>query len=92
MSSKRKEYKFKHYLVVSVCFYSILRTNIPGSKNPFANKLFLVFTATMEWNGFGPYHCLWLDDAPTKCIGVISTPWKMMRALGLGVLAPQPEL
>jgi hypothetical protein len=31
---------------------------------------------------FGAYHGLWLDDAPTKRIGVIPTPWTMMRALG----------
>jgi hypothetical protein len=36
----------------------------------------------MVTSGFGLYHGLWLDDAPTKRIGVILTPWKMTRALG----------
>jgi len=40
----------------------------------------------MVMSDFGPYHGLWLDDAPTKCIGVIPTPWTMMRALGFIVL------
>jgi hypothetical protein len=35
----------------------------------------------MAKSGFGPYHGLWLDDAPIKRIGVISTPWMMTRAL-----------
>ncbi len=61
-------------------------------ETPFANKLFSSFTATMVWSGFGPYHGLCCEDAPTKCIGVIPTPWTKMRLLGLGILAPQPEL
>jgi hypothetical protein len=36
----------------------------------------------MVTSGFGLYHGLWLDDAPTKSIGVILTPWTMMRVLG----------
>jgi hypothetical protein len=37
---------------------------------------------TMVTSGFGLYHGLWHDDAPTKHIGVILTPWTMTRALG----------
>jgi hypothetical protein len=37
----------------------------------------------MLMSSIGPYHGLWLDDAPTKCINIIPTPWIMMRALGL---------
>ena len=37
---------------------------------------------TMATSGFGPYHGLWHDDAPTKRIGVIPTPWAMTYALG----------
>jgi hypothetical protein len=37
----------------------------------------------MMTGGFGPYHCLWLDDIPTKCIGIALTPWAVMDALGL---------
>jgi hypothetical protein len=46
----------------------------------------------MVWSGFGPFHGLCCEDAPTKCIGVITTPWTKTRALGLGVLAQQPKL
>jgi hypothetical protein len=90
--TKTKSYKFKHYLFVSIHFYNILHTNIPGPKNLFANKLFLFFTATMVWRGFGPYHGLWLDDTPTKHIGIIPTPWMMTHALGLGICLLQPKL
>ncbi len=37
---------------------------------------------TMATIGFGPYHGLWLDDSPTKRIGIIPTPCTMMRVLG----------
>jgi hypothetical protein len=37
----------------------------------------------MVMSDFGPYHGLWLDDAPTKRIGVMLTPWMMMDVLGL---------
>ena len=30
--------------------------------------------STMAPSGFGPYRGLWLEDAPTKYIGVIPTP------------------
>jgi hypothetical protein len=36
----------------------------------------------MAKSGFGPYHGPWLDDAPTKPIGIIPTPWMMTRVLG----------
>jgi hypothetical protein len=36
----------------------------------------------MAMSGFGPYHGLWLDDTPTKRIGIIPTPWMMTPALG----------
>jgi hypothetical protein len=31
--------------------------------------------STMAPSSFGPYHGMWLEDAQTKCIGVIPTPW-----------------
>jgi hypothetical protein len=37
----------------------------------------------MVIDGFGPYHGMWLDDAPIKCIGVMPTSWTMTDALGL---------
>ncbi len=37
----------------------------------------------MATSGFGPYHGLWLDDTPTKCMDVMLTQWTMMDALGL---------
>jgi hypothetical protein len=36
----------------------------------------------MAMSCFGPYHGLWHNDAPTKPIGIIPTPWMMTRALG----------
>ena len=42
----------------------------------------------MAPSGFGPYHGMWLEDAQTKCMGVIPTPWVMAGALGLGLLQP----
>jgi hypothetical protein len=56
------------------------------------NKLFLFFAATMASSGFCPYHSMRHEDAQMKWIGVISTPWVMMIALGLGVLGTHPEL
>jgi hypothetical protein len=76
---------------MSIHFYSILRTNIPDLKTSFVNKLFLFFTATMVWSSLGPYHGLWLDDAPTKPICIIPTPWRMTRVLGLGVRLLSPS-
>ena len=36
----------------------------------------------MAAGGFGPYHRLWADNAPSKGIDVTPTPWAMMYALG----------
>ena len=62
--------------------YIILRIIIPGPKYPFVAYLFRKLVSTMATSGFGPYHGLWLDDAPTKCIGIIPIPWTMMPVLG----------
>ena len=62
--------------------YIILRRIIPGPKTPFASQLLRNTDVTMARSGSGPYHGLRLDDAPAKHIGVIPTPWTMMRALG----------
>jgi hypothetical protein len=37
----------------------------------------------MMMGSFGPYHGLWLDDAPTKHMGVVLTPWAVTDALVL---------
>jgi hypothetical protein len=63
-------------------FYSKLRRIVPVLENQCTTNLFLFYAGTMASSGFGPYHGLWHDDAPTKCIGVIPTPWMMTRALG----------
>ena len=63
-------------------FYTILRRIVLGQKIPFATQLLRNTSVTMAKSGFGPYHGLWLDDAPTKRIGVIPTPWMMTRVLG----------
>ena len=47
--------------------------------------------STMALSGFGPYHSMLLEDAQTKCIGVIPTPWLMTHALGLVQFPPQHE-
>jgi hypothetical protein len=63
-----------------------------GAKTLFVNKLFSFFAATMASSGFCPYHSMWHEDARSKWIGAIPTPWVMMIALGLGVLTTHPEL
>ncbi len=45
----------------------------------------------MAPSGVGPYHGMWLEDAQTKCMGNIPTPWVMARALGLGVCVTTRE-
>ncbi len=64
-------------------WYVILRRIIPGPKPPSVTQLLRKTGVTMVTSGFDPYHGLWLDDAPTKCIGVMLTPWTMTDALGL---------
>ncbi len=63
-------------------FYNILRRIVLGQKIPFATHLSRNTRVTMGKSSFGPYHGLWLDDAPTKPIGIIPTPWMMTRVLG----------
>ncbi len=62
-------------------WYVILRRIVPGPKTPSATQILRKTGVTMVTSSLGPYHGLWLDDAPTKCMGVIPTPWTMMRAL-----------
>jgi hypothetical protein len=85
-------YNIRHCFFASIHFYSILRTNISGLKTPIVNKLFLFFTTTMLGSGFGPYHGLCHHNTPCKHIDITPTLGAMTHALGLGVLAPQPEL
>jgi hypothetical protein len=47
---------------------------------------------TMVAGNFGPYHCLWHGNAPSKCIDITPTLGGMISALGLGVLMPWPKL
>jgi hypothetical protein len=62
--------------------YSILCTIVPGPKPPSLTQLLRKTTITMVMSGFGLYHGLWIDDPPTKHIGVILTPWMMTCVLG----------
>jgi hypothetical protein len=32
----------------------------------------------MAMSSFGPYHGLWHENAPTKRIDIITTPWMLM--------------
>jgi hypothetical protein len=45
-------------------------------------QLFRKTGVTTVTSSFCPYHGLWLDDVPTKCIGLILTPWMIRHALG----------
>jgi hypothetical protein len=47
--------------------------------------------STMAPSGFGPYRGMWLEDAQTKCIGIIPTPWAMTHVLGLVSFHPQHQ-
>jgi hypothetical protein len=58
-------------------------TTVPGPKPLSATQLLRKTGVIIMTSGFGLYHGLWLDDTPTKHIGIISTPWTMMDALGL---------
>ncbi len=58
-------------------------------KNPSRAE---ISDAQMALSGIGPYHGLCCEDAPTKRISVIPTTWTKMRALGLGIFAPQSKL
>ena len=40
------------------------------------------FPLTMGISGFGPYRCLWPNDAPAECADITHTPWAMMPTLG----------
>jgi hypothetical protein len=65
-------------------WYIILhRIVLPGPKPPSVTQLLRKTGVTMVTSAFGPYHGLWLDDAPTKHIGIMLTPWMMTDALGL---------
>ena len=45
--------------------------------------------STMASSGFGPYHGMSLEDAQTKCVGIIPIPWEMTHVLGLVQFPPQ---
>jgi hypothetical protein len=64
-------------------FYTILHTNEPAPKKPLATNILRRPVSTMASSGFGPHHGLWHDNAPTKRIGLMPTPWTMADALGL---------
>ncbi len=86
------QFKFKTYFCVCRYFYHILRTILPGSKNPLAQKLFWFVAPAMASSGFGPYHGLWHNDAPSKRVVITPTSGRMMRAFVLVVFTPQPGL
>jgi hypothetical protein len=46
----------------------------------------------MALSGLGSYHGLWRKDAQTKHIDITPTSGAMTHALGLNVLATQPEI
>ncbi len=68
-------------LLLSFLLYVILRRIVPGPKPLSTTQLLRKTSVTMVTSSFGLHHGLWLDDAPTKHIGIILTLWTMMRAL-----------
>ncbi len=48
----------------------------------FVSPLTARFPLTMVVSSFGPYHCLWPNNAPAEYAGVTPTPWAMMPTLG----------
>ena len=62
--------------------YVILRRIVPGPKTALATQLLRNTDVTMARSGVGSYHGLGGDDAQSKRIGVITTPWTMIHALG----------
>jgi hypothetical protein len=74
--------RLRSFLSRDFLFYTFLRRIILGQNIAFATQLLRNTSVTMFKSGFGPYHGLWLDGAPTKPIDIIPTPWMMTRALG----------
>ncbi len=64
----------RSFLSRDFLLYAILRRIVPGPKTPSATQLLRKTGVTMVMSGFGLYHGLWLDDAPTKRIVIIPTP------------------
>ena len=63
--------------------YIILPRIVPGTNPPFRTQLLRNTDVTMARSVFGPYHGLRRDNAQSKRICVITTPWTMTNALGL---------
>jgi hypothetical protein len=78
-------------LLCDFLWYVILRRIVPGPKPPSTTQLLRKTGVTMVTIGFGLYHGLWLDDAPTKRIGIIPTPWTMTRVLGFAEILQAHE-
>jgi hypothetical protein len=64
----------------------------PDSKTSLTQKLCWFVATTMVSSGFCPYHGLWHKDTQTKRIDITRTYGTITRALGLNILAPQPEI
>ncbi len=72
-------------------WYIILRRIVPGQKLLSTTQLLRKTGVTMVMSGFGPYHVLWLDDTPTKHIGIIPAPWMMTHVLGFAEILQAHE-
>ena len=70
-------YPFKDLFVPWLSIPRYPKYNRTRSKIPFAAQLLRNTCVTMATSSFGPYHGLWSEDAPIKCIGVIPTPHTM---------------
>jgi len=85
------KYEIKGSLFACWRVYDILRTFVPGPKHPLVINYLTCLVSTMVSSGFGPYHGMSLEDAQTKCIGIIPTPCAMTHVLGLVQFPPQQE-
>ena len=80
MSPEMEVEDFDHHVenVHTVC-YDTLPPLLFASVSPLTSR----FPLTMAAGGFGPYHHLWTDDAPSKHKVVTPTLGGMMPVLGV---------
>jgi hypothetical protein len=67
-------------------FYGTLAAFFSAAVSQLTSRFPLIIVA----GGFGPYHRLWPNDAPSKCIVVTPTSGGMIGAVGLVAPTPKP--
>jgi hypothetical protein len=87
-----RDYKFlKHILRVQVLL-RYPKYNCTRFENPFCTEIILDCRHNHGVKWLCPYHGQWHKDTPTKRINITLALGVMIRALGLGFLAPQPKI